>query len=179
MKTLIITILFTHVFAQNNSDTDYKMNSIIDGMYEIVSWWDGKILYTPPAVSGRMVLYNGKIISVIHNRIDSNNHKSAVKWGEGAVKDGKFRYQYSESINVATNYKSPTVNNLLPFTGVRIFNAELIEGDVVLQTESKRQKWIISKKGMDYTDEAWGDEKIFVRRTWKRITPLKEEILND
>ena len=43
MKKLIITILFTHVFAQNNSDADYKMNSIIDGMYEIVSWWDEKI----------------------------------------------------------------------------------------------------------------------------------------
>ena len=43
-------------------------------MYEVESWFDGKKTHTPPFVSGSLeYFYKGKIMSTIHNRIDSNN----------------------------------------------------------------------------------------------------------
>ena len=59
-----------------------------------------KKTHTPPFVSGRWVFYKGKIMSTIHNRIDSNNVKSSVRWGYGFFKDNTFNYSYPESINI-------------------------------------------------------------------------------
>jgi len=40
-----------------------------------------------------------------------------------------------------------------------------------MRSESGKQTWEVTKEGMVYTDTAWGEDKVFVQRKWKRIAP--------
>ena len=97
MKTLTllttISILFSSVgYCEKVDSIDFEkeFNHLIDGMYEVESWFDGNKTHFPPFVSGRWVFYKGKIMSIIHNRVDSNNIKSSIRWGHGFFKDNTF-----------------------------------------------------------------------------------------
>ena len=83
-KPYIFFLLFFYNFSLlANDNIDKKIYNIINGVYEVVSWFDGKKLHNYPTVSGRWTFYEGQIISIIHNRINPDNNKSSVRWGKG------------------------------------------------------------------------------------------------
>ena len=73
-------------------DKDQEIFSVLNGMYANESWFDGNSLHIPPAVSGRWVFYEGKIMSSIHNLAKKNNYKSSFKWGHGTVIGDVFQH---------------------------------------------------------------------------------------
>ncbi len=150
---------------------DKEILSLLNGMYEVISWFDGKSLHEPPAVSGRWVFYDGKIMSSIHNRVNENNPKSSFKWGHGSVVDGMFRYTYTETLNVKGTESSATTNRTLPWSGMRTFNVRIRNDKIEMASLDGKQTWEITEYGMVYTDPEWSDDKIFVQRIWKRVTP--------
>ena len=90
---LSFLLIFSHYFFLFADDkTDKRIFNIINGVYEVESWFDGKKLYKYPNVSGRWTFYEGQVISIIHNRINPDNYKSSVRWGKGLVKNKKFKY---------------------------------------------------------------------------------------
>lgn len=171
----IITLLFSSVgYCEKVDSINYEneFNHLIDGMYEVESWFDGKKTLVPPIVSGRWVFYMGKIMSTIHNRSDSSNIKSSVRWGYGFFKDNTFNYTYPESINIKGSNIHSRINDIPLFSGLRKFKVKKIKDGFLMTANNATQTWIISEYGMVYTDKKWGDKKIFVQRKWKRITPL-------
>ena len=106
-------------------------------------------------------------------RINPDNHKSSVRWGKGEVKDKKFKYTYTESLNIKGNEKFSTFNTKLLFEGMRSFDVDLNNNEIKMVSENKNQVWTINEKGMVYNDKEWGEDKIFVERKWKRLTPIK------
>ena len=51
LTTLIITLVFSSVgYSEKVDSVDYakEFNNLIDGMYEVESWFDGKKTHTPP-----------------------------------------------------------------------------------------------------------------------------------
>ena len=156
-----------------NDHIDKKIFNIINGVYEIVSWFDGKKLHKYPTVSGRWTFYEGQVISIIHNRINPDNYKSSVRWGKGEIKDKKFKYTYTESLNIKGNEKFSTFNTKLLFEGIRNFDVFLNNNEIKMVSENKNQVWTINEKGMVYNDKEWGEDNIFVERKWKRLTPMK------
>ena len=72
-------LLFNNFSLLANDHIDKKIFNIINGVYEVVSWFDGKKLHKYPTVSGRWTFYEGQVISIIHNRINPGNHKSSVR----------------------------------------------------------------------------------------------------
>lgn len=179
MKTLTllttISILFSSVgYCEKVDFIDFEkeFNHLIDGMYEVESWFDGNKTHFPPFVSGRWVFYKGKIMSIIHNRIDSDNIKSSIRWGYGFFKDNTFNYSYAESINIKGTNGHSRINDIPLFSGLRKFQVKKIKNGFLMKANNETQTWEITENGMQYTDEKWGDEKIFVQRKWKRITPL-------
>ena len=178
MKYTKIFLLFLLIFLQYFSlfaddKIDKKIFNIINGVYEVESWFDGKKLHRHPMVSGRWTFYEGQVISIIHNRINPDNYKSSVRWGKGLVKDKKFKYTYTESLNIKGNEKFSTFNTKLLFEGMRIFDVFLNNNEIKMVSENKNQVWTINEKGMVYNDKEWGEDKIFVERKWKRLTPIK------
>ena len=176
MKTLTllttISILFSSVgYCEKVDSIDFEkeFNHLIDGMYEVESWFDGNKTHFPPFVSGRWVFYMGKIMSIIHNRIDSDNIKSSIRWGYGFIKDNTFNYSYAESINIKGTYGHSRINDIPLFSGSRKFKVKKIKNGFLMKANNETQTWEITENGMQYTDEKWGDEKIFVQRKWKRI----------
>ena len=175
LLTTLITLLFSSVgYSEKVDSVDYakEFNNLIDGMYEVESWFDGKKTHTPPFVSGRWVFYKGKIMSTIHNRIDSNNVKSSVRWGYGFFEDNTFNYSYPESINIKGTNSHSRINDIPLFSGLRKFKVKKTKNGFLMTANNATQTWEITENGMVYTDEKWGDEEIFVQRKWKRITPL-------
>ena len=168
---LCLIIFSFSCFGEERSN-DHKILSLLNGMYEVVSWFDGKTLHEPPTVSGRWVFYDGKIISSIHNRTNENKNKSSFKWGHGSVVDGMFRYTYTETLNVKGIDKFAKMNRNLPWSGMRTFKVTLRNNEIEMTSLNGKQTWKITKDGMVYTDPEWSDDKIFVERRWKRITPL-------
>ena len=178
MKFTKIFLSFLFIFSQYfstfaNDIIDKKIFNIINGVYEVKSWFDGKKLYKYPEVSGRWTFYEGQVISIIHNRINPENHKSSVRWGKGEVKDKKFKYTYTESLNIKGNEKFSTFNAKLLFEGMRSFDVFLNNNEIKMVSKNKNQIWIINEKGMVYNDKEWGEDKIFVERKWKRLTPIE------
>lgn len=166
-------LLFNNFSLLANDHIDKKIFNIINGVYEVVSWFDGKKLHNYPTVSGRWTFYEGQVISIIHNRINPDNYKSSVRWGKGEVKDKKFKYTYTESLNIKGNEKFSTFNTKLLFKGMRSFDVDLNNNEIKMVSENKNQVWTINEKGMVYNDKEWGEDKIFVERKWKRLTPIK------
>ena len=173
MFFLFLLIFFHNFFLFADDKIDKKIFNIINGVYEVVSWFDGKNLYKYPEVSGRWTFFQGEVISIIHNRINPEKHKSSVRWGKGEVKDKKFKYTYTESLNMKGNEKFSTFNTKLLFEGMRSFDVFLNNNEIKMVSENKNQVWTINEKGMVYNDKEWGEDKIFVERKWERLTPIK------
>ena len=174
--TQIFFLLFLFFFNSSlfaDDNIDKKIFNIISGVYEIETWFDGKKKYEHPKVSGRWTFYDGQVISIIHNRINPRDYKSSVRWGIGKVKNKKFKYTYTESLNIKGNEKFSTFNTKLLFEGMRNFDVFLNNNEIKMVSENKNQVWTINEKGMVYNDKEWGEDKIFVERKWKRLTPIK------
>ena len=170
---LFVPLFFHNFFLYADDKIDKKIFNIINGVYEVKSWFDGKKLYEYPKVSGRWTFYEGQVISIIHNRINPVNYKSSVRWGKGEVKNKKFKYTYTESLNIRGNEKFSTFNTKLLFEGMRNFDVLLNGNEIKMISINKNQVWIINEWGMIYNDKEWGEDKIFVERKWKRLTPIK------
>ena len=161
---LIATICF-------GKEKNKKILTLINGMYELVSWYDGKTLHKDPDISGRWVFMDGNIMKIYHNRTNPKNHESSIGWGNGIVSDGKFKYAYHESLRVKGAKNNLTRSHGPLWDGMRVFKVQLKEGGMVMRSESGKQTWEVTKEGMVYTDTAWGEDKVFVQRKWKRIAP--------
>lgn len=152
------------------SKNDEKILGIIDGMYEVVSWNDGTKTHEPPAVSGRWVFHDKKVMSIIHNRTDSNSHKSSIGWGNGTVEGGKFQYAYTEHLNLQGTIEKSSLAFGSPWKGMRFFDVEIQKDGIKMTSENGKQTWIINRNGMVYTDREWGPGKVYAQRKWKRIS---------
>ena len=178
MKRILhfLFICFTFSCSVIERDKDQEILSLLTGMYAIESWYDGDSLHMPPAVSGRWVFYEGKIMSSIHNRTKKNNYKSSFKWGHGTVVGEVFSYTYTETLNIKGTQNSAKMNLIKPWVGMRTFNVKIKNNELIMTSSDGKQIWTITKEGMIYSDSEWGDDKIFVKRKWKRLTSHNEKI---
>jgi hypothetical protein len=149
---------------------DVRILEIINGTYEVVAWNNGVKTHKPPAVSGRWVFRDKKVMSIIHNRTDPNSHKSSIGWGNGTVKRGKFQYTYTEQMNLQGTMENSSLTFGPPWKGMRSFNVEFLQNGIKMTSENDKQTWIINKNGMVYTDREWGPNKVYAQRKWKRIS---------
>ena len=101
MKNLLFVLLaYTglSICQAQQSDSDGEATQLLSGMYEVVSWHDGTALHVPPAVVGRWSFIEGKVMCIIHNRVNPDESKSAIGWGYGSISDGIFTYAYRNSL---------------------------------------------------------------------------------
>lgn len=155
---------------ERSNKSDQKILALINGMYEVVSWNDGSKTHLPPDVSGRWVFMDGQVMSIIHNRTDPQAHQAAIGWGEGTVSKGRFLYRYPEHITIKGSTQSPSIGLESPWEGMRSFAIAWKGDSIEMTSQSGKQTWVISPSGMLYTDRAWGPQKVFAQRRWKRIS---------
>ena len=81
MKNLLFVLLaYTglSICQAQHSDSDRKATQLLSGIYEVVSWHDGTTLHVPPTVVGRWAFIEGKVMCIIHNRVNPDESKSAI-----------------------------------------------------------------------------------------------------
>lgn len=154
------------------SKLDQKAFALMSGMYETVSWNDGTQLHKPPTIHGRWSFVDGKTMSIIHNRVDPKAMISSIGWGYGYFEDGKFRYSYPEFTTIKGDASQSTVQQGGPFEGDRVYDVRFEGETMVMTSESGKQVWEVSPKGMRYTDQEWGDRKVYAQRIWKRLSTI-------
>ena len=99
-----------NVCESQESEPDKKAIQLLTGMYEVVSWYDGNTLHVPPAVVGRWSFIEGKVMCIIHNRVNPDESKSAIGWGYGSITDGIFKYSYPEFITTKGSKNASVVS---------------------------------------------------------------------
>ena len=156
--------------GERPNEDDQKILALINGMYEVVSWDDGSKIHLPPAVSGRWVFLDGQVMSIIHNRTDPQAHQAAIGWGEGTVKESRFLYRYPEHVTIKGSTQRPSIGLKSPWEDMRSFSVKWKGDSIEMTSQSGKQTWVISPNGMLYTDKAWGPQKVFAQRRWKRIS---------
>ena len=156
-----------------SSKLDRRAFKLMSGMYETVSWNDGTQLHKPPAIHGRWSFVDGKTMSIIHNRIIPKETISSVGWGYGYFKDGKFTYSYPEFTTVKGDTSRSTVERGGPFEGERVYDVRFEGETMVMTSESGKQVWEVTPEGMRYTDQEWGENKVYAQRIWKRLSTKK------
>ena len=58
----------------------------------------------------------------------------------------------------------------LGWEDMRAFAVRWKGDSIEMTSQSGKQTWVISPNGMLYTDRAWGPQKVFAQRRWKRIS---------
>ena len=64
MKKLIFLLfsLLPSLCLGSDKEHKEKILRLLNGMYEVVSWYDGKTIHRPPDVAGRWAFFDGKIM---------------------------------------------------------------------------------------------------------------------
>ena len=180
MRLFLVTALLVanvHLCLSNGSalgkppgGMDRRAFDLMTGVYETVSWNDGRQVHKTPAISGRWSFMNGRTMAIIHNRIDPKNKIASVGWGYGIFADGKFKYAYPEWVTVKGDESQSTVTAVGPFEGEREYEVSFEGERMVMTSKSGKQVWEVSPDGMRYTDQEWGDDKVYAQRIWKRLS---------
>ena len=86
------------------------------------------------------------------------------------MKESRFLYRYPEHITIKGSTQSPSIGLESPWEDMRSFAVKWKGDSIEMTSQSGKQTWVISPNGMLYTDRAWGPEKVFAQRRWKRIS---------
>ena len=74
-----------------------NLKAIISGSYELEEWHEDGAVLRPPQVDGRVVVVNGTITSIFHNRSQTDKQITAIFVGNYVLDKTRFAYQYPDT----------------------------------------------------------------------------------
>jgi hypothetical protein len=92
--TVVLALTASLSFAQSAPSLE-KINSLIEGSYNLVDWVDGDTQLSPPVVSARLIIKDG-IVTWIANKSVGGDQLSFSGIGAYKVTPTAFSYGYSE-----------------------------------------------------------------------------------
>ena len=162
-----------------SSDSDVslqdKINHLLEGTYELVSWNDGSDEFSPPDVKGRITFYDGKSVFIMHNSIDPENLTTLAWMGEYQLVGDTFGYRYINASTFKTKDGVTTETNQVPWTEFREFTVtEVTDSTLKFEANGGKQVFDIDSDQLVYTDFApannVGSGSGFANRVWQRIS---------
>ncbi len=153
---LFTALLLTTLQARADDARLEKIQSIIEGVYTITEWFDGKQSLGADQFTARTVLQQGQLVWVANS---SSEGKSLNYAGIGAyrITPTTFSYGYEKLITSVTTADGDKIDRNLPgwaqdmgLPAMREFALEL-KGDQVILT-NKGARWDMTADGFTYTD---------------------------
>jgi len=157
--------------AATFGDTSYAaklpfdvLKARIVGVYSLQEWHADRQVFRPPAVEGRMVLLNGSIVIVYHNRSRWPTQTTVVAFGRYTLDPDRFGYGYDSTSIVTETPSGSSVSHKPLWEGVRSFVISSEHGVVRLRSEGGKQAFVFDRSEVTYYE---GGQVLLV---WRRIS---------
>jgi hypothetical protein len=138
--------------AQAEEASMEALKAGIEGVYVLREWQrNGEVLH-PPQVDARVVLINGRIVFISHDRAQETNKKSVAGYGTYILEPGKFSYRYEEITMVTQTTAGTSVSDKLPWEGLRVFAASIENSEVYFRAMNGPQEFRFTPDGLSYSD---------------------------
>ncbi len=115
MKKVLVSLCLMFFSGQLMADSGKleKIRNIVEGVYTMTEWTDGKVSLATETFTGRLTIQNGILIFV------TNNYQSAKKvsmTGLGAftLSQDKFAYGYHQFVTAITDDKGDKIDRSIP-----------------------------------------------------------------
>ena len=135
----------------------------IVGVYTLQEWHLNGQVFRPPTVEGRMVLLNGSIVVVYHNRTRWPTQTTFVAFGKYTLDPDRFGYGYDSTSIVTESPAGSSVSHKALWQGVRSFTISSEHGLLRLRSEGGKQVFLFDRGDVTYYE---GGQ---VLRVWRRI----------
>jgi len=133
------------------------------GVYALAEWHADGQVFRPPMVEGRMVLLNGTIVIVHHNRTKWPTETTLVAFGKYTLDTDRFGYGYDSTSVVTETPSGSSVSHKPLWEGTRSFAISSERGLVRLRSESGKQAFVFGRADVTYYE---GGQVLLV---WRRI----------
>jgi len=134
----------------------------IAGVYSLAEWHADGQVFRPPTVEGRMVLLNGTIVVVHHNRTKWPTETTLVAFGKYTLDTESFGYRYDSTSVVTETPSGSSVSHKPLWDGIRSFSISSEHGQVRLRSESGKQAFVFGRADVTYYE---GGQVLLV---WRR-----------
>lgn len=135
----------------------------IVGVYALEEWHADGQVFRPPTVEGRMVLLDGTIVVVHHNRTKWPTQTTLVAFGKYSLDTERFGYGYDSTSVVTETPAGNSVSHKPLWEGIRSFSISSEHGLVRLRSESGKLAFVFGRTGVTYYE---GGQALLV---WRRI----------
>jgi hypothetical protein len=136
----------------------------VNGVYTLAEWHADGQVFRPPTVEGRMVLLNGTIVVVHHNRTKWPTETTLVAFGRYTLDADSFGYKYESTSVVTETPSASTVSHKPLWDGIRSFSISYEHGLVRLRSESGKQAFVFGRADVTYYE---GGQVLLV---WRRTS---------
>lgn len=159
---VVMSIALNAAVIQAQDASPEVMKARMEGFYQLQEWHrNGEVVY-PPSVDDRIVLLNGRIMYMFHDRTKEENKKSLAGYGTYLLEPGKFSYSYESQIWITQTPSEATVSEKLLWEGQRTFVATIENDEVHLRATNGPQEFRFTADWMSY-----GDDKLL--RIYRRV----------
>ena len=163
--TSALTLIASLSFAQSAPSLE-KINSLIEGSYNLVDWVDGDTQLSPPVVSARLIIKDG-IVTWIANKAVGGDQLSFSGIGAYKVTPTAFSYGYSTYLvasrtNGVSDVKlqeAGAPDMILP--KMRAFDLVIVGKDI--KAVNGERFWLFSEDGMIYSDPISKNKRVYKR----------------
>jgi hypothetical protein len=136
--------------------------SRMTGVYTLQQWDKDDVSYVPPQVDGRFVLFNGVIMTILYNRMQSATQVSSVFVGKYELSAARFAYAYDEFSVVTESADAKSVSHKPLWEGMRGFTVSVADDVVRLREENGTREFVFANDELNYF------EKGKLLRKWRR-----------
>src|ERR1700751_2623521 len=124
----------------------------IVGVYSLAEWHADGQVFRPPTVEGRMVLLNGTIVVVHHNRTKWPTETTLAAFGKYTLDADGFGYRDDSTSFVAETPSGSTVLHKPLWDGIRSFSISSEHGQVRLRSEGGKQAFVLGRADVTYSE---------------------------
>lgn len=135
----------------------------IAGAYTLEEWHADGQVFRPPTVEGRMVLLDGTIVVVHHNRIKWPTQTTLVAFGKYTLDTERFGYAYDSTSIITESPSGNSVSHKPLWEGMRSFSISFEHGLVRLRSDGGKQAFVFGHNDVTYYE---GGQVLLV---WRRI----------
>lgn len=115
MKNLLVSLCMMFFSGQLMADTGKleKIRNIVEGVYTMTEWIDGKVSLDTSTFTGRLTIQNG-ILTFVANNYQPTKKVSMTGLGAFALSQDKFAYGYHQFVTAITDDKGDKIDRSIP-----------------------------------------------------------------
>src|SRR5262245_50453507 len=124
----------------------------MEGVYAVEEFKRDGEVFRPPQVSGRLMLLNGAVFWIFHDRTQQSKQISSAAFGRYTISETAYAYRYDDYTVYTHTDTGTSVTRQPPWEGMRQFTPVLEPDGMRLRTADAQQDFLcLADGGLLYT----------------------------